>query len=117
MNDRSIEENENQAEDENSNTSHDHIRKSRRKPCLKVNLFNKKQLIQKNQINNDVETNNEKKSPPKKIDNSMYLDVTRIDEYPNIKVVEIELDENEDELMDGVKLRYLLFKDRLLVGK
>jgi hypothetical protein len=95
------------------------MRQARRKTYLKVNLFTKKQLTPKKLKNDETEINNEKKSPPNHNENSSLLDIKRIDEYPNVKVVQIDLEDDHatEDLLDGVKFRYILFKDRLLVGK
>ena len=40
-------------------------------------------------------------------------------EYPNIEVIRLEMDDEEDEeeSIDELNLRYVLFKDRLIVSK
>lgn len=47
------------------------------------------------------------------------FDKSYLPEYPNIEVIKLEMndDEEEDSDMDNLNLRYVLFKDRLIVSK
>ena len=98
-----------------------------KKPILKINLFSKlNKSIDKDKPSNnnkrvrsdsasDYEANdkNTNVNPTKKYNKSLYLP-----EFPNIEVIKIDLDDDcESTTFDDLNLRYVLFKDRLVLSK
>ncbi len=112
-----------------------------KKPILKINLFsklnksattiNKDKLSTSGNNNNntwnkkqsnseelsyddDEEEENDDDDDEKDTGNNNYLP-----EYPNIEVIRLEMEDEDDEVdsIDDLNLRYVLFKDRLIVSK
>ena len=103
-----------------------------KKPILKINLFSKlnKSIIKENNskassTRNRTRSESEEVSEDEddKSSNTSNLeknfDKSYLPEYPNIEVIKLEMndDEEEDSDMDNLNLRYVLFKDRLIVSK
>ncbi len=113
-----------------------------KKPILKINLFSKLNksatIINKDKLSasgnnnnnwNKKQSNSEELSydddeeeedddddddDEKDTGNNSYLP-----EYPNIEVIRLEMEDEDDEVdsIDDLNLRYVLFKDRLIVSK